>query len=69
MNANAPGQAEYDCEGCGVHVISFGYARVSSSGLCSLCEWLCEHIPDPVLMEDFRRRQGLLDDTRVRRAR
>ena len=38
---------EYDCEGCGAHVIVVGRETVPGSGLCSVCEWLCEFVPDP----------------------
>ena len=41
------GKVEFDCEGCGVHVLSFGRDRVPVSHLCATCEWLCEFVPDP----------------------
>lgn len=40
---------EFDCEGCGNHVIQFGGDKPASQ-LCSVCAWLCEHIPDPAEM-------------------
>jgi hypothetical protein len=45
---------EYDCEGCGVHVINFGRDRVPVSGFCAVCEWLCEFVPDPEEMMALR---------------
>jgi hypothetical protein len=47
---------EFDCEGCGIHVYAFGRNRVPVSHLCATCEWLCEHVPDPVEMMVMRKR-------------
>lgn len=52
---------EYDCEGCGAHVFGSGRDTVPKSHMCTVCEWLCEHVPDPEAMMDLRQRQGLLD--------
>lgn len=46
---------EWDCEGCGLHVIGFGMAAKPRHGLCALCAWLCEHVPDPDEMMRTRR--------------
>ena len=40
---------EFDCEGCGVHVLSFGPERVPKSHLCATCEFLCERVLEPDL--------------------
>ena len=39
---------EFDCEGCGIHVFSFGDETVPTSHLCGTCAFLCEFVPDPV---------------------
>jgi hypothetical protein len=35
---------EFDCEGCGVHVIDAGRDVIPNNHQCSTCEWLCEHL-------------------------
>jgi hypothetical protein len=44
------------CEGCGVQVYALGRETVSRTGLCAVCEWLCEHVPDPEAMMALRAR-------------
>ena len=43
----ADGMIEFDCEGCGGHVVATGRDTIPRSGLCATCEWLCEFVPDP----------------------
>lgn len=45
---------EYDCEGCGIHVYAIGIATVPTHNFCAQCAWLCEHCPDPLVMESVR---------------
>lgn len=45
---------EFDCEGCGVHVLGFGRDTIPLSHMCGLCEWLCEFVPDPEAMMKLR---------------
>lgn len=47
---------EFVCEGCGDHVYAFGRVSVPVSGLCAVCEWLCEYVPDPEAMMALRLR-------------
>jgi hypothetical protein len=47
---------EFDCEGCGAHVYNVGRDTLPVSGMCALCEWLCEHVPDPEEMMTLRRK-------------
>jgi hypothetical protein len=54
-------RAEFDCEGCGIHVYSIGRDTIPTSQLCSVCEWLCEHVPDPEEMMRLRERLGLIE--------
>ena len=35
---------EYDCEGCGVHVVALGIAARPGHGFCSVCDWLNDHV-------------------------
>jgi hypothetical protein len=38
---------EYDCEGCGVHVVSFGIATTPEQRFCATCQWADKHLePD-----------------------
>jgi hypothetical protein len=46
---------EFDCEGCGMHVISFDVDSVPKHGMCTECAWLCEFVPDPTEMMTVRR--------------
>lgn len=46
---------EYDCEGCGSHIYNAGYDKVPKTGLCLMCAWLCEHVPDPEAMMVIRK--------------
>lgn len=38
---------EFDCEGCGVHVVDLGSVEVRPSRLCGTCDFLCENVRDP----------------------
>jgi hypothetical protein len=49
---------EWACEGCGAPVVAFNTARRPLHGLCGICEWLCEHVTDPVEIEQIRRAYG-----------
>lgn len=42
--------AEWDCEGCGVHVTGFGIAEPPKHRFCSVCAWACEFL-DPASPE------------------
>jgi hypothetical protein len=47
---------EFDCEGCGVHVIAFGIEAAPRHQMCATCAWMCEFVPDPVEMMELRNR-------------
>lgn len=47
---------EFDCEGCGVHVFAVGRDSIPKSHMCSTCEWMNEHIPDPEEMMRIRKK-------------
>jgi len=47
---------EFDCEGCGVHVATFGPEVIPKNHMCATCEWACEHIPDPDEFWEFIKR-------------
>ena len=52
----ADGMIEFDCEGCGGHVVATGRDTIPRSGLeCATCEWLCEFVPDPEAMMEVRK--------------
>jgi hypothetical protein len=51
---------EFDCEGCGDHVASFGATMVPANQLCAVCAWFCEHVP-PAQMMELRKSIGLLN--------
>jgi hypothetical protein len=38
---------EFDCEGCGVHVVDLGSVTAPASRQCVVCEWLCKFVLDP----------------------
>lgn len=38
---------EFDCCSCNVHVHHYGRTTIPASRMCSVCEWIHEHIPDP----------------------
>lgn len=47
--------AEYDCEGCGLHVLGFGRLAPPRLQFCALCEWLnAFETPDRIM--ELRRR-------------
>jgi hypothetical protein len=54
------GAIEFDCEGCGDHVFSFGRATVPAHRFCAVCEWFNEHVP-PAEMMKLRKAMGLLN--------
>jgi hypothetical protein len=58
-----PGIVEFDCEGCGVHVIAFGITARPRHGFCAVCAWLTEFI-DPSELDRVRRRLGLSQQDR-----
>lgn len=45
---------EFDCEGCGIHVVSF-VDQIPAHGFCALCAWLCEFEAPENLMPLRRR--------------
>jgi hypothetical protein len=45
---------EFDCEGCGGAIVLVYTDERPKSGLCNICEWLCEHVPDPETMMQIR---------------
>lgn len=47
--------SEFDCEGCGVHVYSFGTSQIPKSHMCGTCEWMNEFVPDPEEMMKLRK--------------
>ncbi len=55
IGAAAPDTVAFHCEGCGDHVFAFGIAAPPAHGLCSVCAWLCEEVPDPEQMMRLRR--------------
>lgn len=38
--------AEWDCEGCGVHVYALGVEAPPAHQMCAVCAWLCEFMAD-----------------------
>jgi hypothetical protein len=61
---------EFDCEGCGVHVVDLGSVTAPASRLCATCAWLCEFVPDPgEFWQAYRRttetRRAMLTDKDV----
>ena len=51
---------EFDCEGCGNHVVSLGATMIPTHGFCAVCAWFNEHVP-PAQMMELRRSMGLLN--------
>lgn len=51
--------AEWDCEGCGDHVVSYGRTTVPSEQLCAVCNWMNAHL-SPTSMMERRKAMGLL---------
>jgi hypothetical protein len=49
-----PVHVEWDCEGCGCHIIAFGIARIPSHQLCGSCLWFCEYL-NPEDIAEVRR--------------
>jgi hypothetical protein len=58
--SDVAGHVEFDCEGCGTRVLSFGLHAVPFHQLCAVCLFLCEHVPPGEMME-LRRSMGLLN--------
>jgi hypothetical protein len=50
---------EFDCEGCGWHVVAPALEAIPVHGFCAVCAWLCEYVPDP---EEMMRVRKLLGD-------
>lgn len=50
-----PPPVEFDCEGCGLPVVSFGIDQVPPHGMCAVCAWLSEHEAPEHIMELRRR--------------
>jgi hypothetical protein len=53
---------QYACEGCGCEVVAMAIDFVPSHGLCLVCAWVCEHIPDPEMMMRYRMELNLVCD-------
>lgn len=58
---------EFDCEGCGVRVLSFGNES-ATHGLCAVCCWCVEHVEPAELMETRRRMEpgGWISEQQLR---
>ena len=52
---------EFDCEGCGVHVVAIVIDAVPGHHLCSVCAWLCEFVTDTEEMMAIRARMGWIE--------
>lgn len=50
---------EFDCEGCGQRICNVSIYDKPKSGLCGMCAWLCEFMPDPEKMMRFRKERLL----------
>lgn len=50
------GACEFDCEGCGIHVIAPALDRPPAHGFCLVCTWLSEYVSDPIEMMTLRDR-------------
>lgn len=46
---------EFDCEGCGFGIVSFGSPPSDNLMLCAICAWLTEHERPDRIMETRRR--------------
>jgi hypothetical protein len=57
MSSSPSLRVEFDCEGCGTHVVIFGVSAPRESGFCATCAWLCEFVRDP---EDMMRLRAWL---------
>jgi hypothetical protein len=53
---------EFDCEGCAVHVVSYGTDAIPRHHFCCMCEWLEEFVTDPEEMMILRKRLDLIDE-------
>ena len=51
--------AEYDCEGCGVHVSAFGIREPPAHRFCVTCAWLSVHLEPEEIMEALRRCEAM----------
>lgn len=58
---------EFDCEGCGWHVIAFGQCKVPAHGFCASCAFLCEFVPDPEAMMTMRKMLPALETEELHR--
>jgi hypothetical protein len=45
--SDKPDPIEWDCEGCGEHVVVFGITETPHHQFCAVCAWLCEYVTDP----------------------
>lgn len=43
-------ELEWDCEGCGYHVIALGMDQIPAHRFCSVCAFLCEFV-DPAELD------------------
>jgi hypothetical protein len=60
-------EVEFDCEGCGIRVVTFGRSSVPANQLCAVCDadagrrasWMTTYLP-PAQMMELRKSMGLL---------
>lgn len=48
-------ELEWDCEGCGYHVIALGMDQIPAHRFCSVCAFLCEFV-DPAELDSVMAR-------------
>lgn len=54
----APPPSEWDCEGCGAHVIAW-IARPPRHGFCATCAWLSEYLDPEEIIPVLRRCEAM----------
>ena len=52
----SPPRVEFHCEGCRSPVVLLGINARPAHGLCVVCAFLCEHVPDPYERRELRSR-------------
>ena len=52
-------ETEWDCEGCGVHVVAFGINQQPIHGFCATCAWLSQFVEPHEIMDVLRRCEGM----------
>jgi hypothetical protein len=51
-----PPHVEFNCEGCNSRILLLGLNARPAHGLCVVCAFLCEHVPDPTEQVELRGR-------------